>query len=75
VLAPLAPHTPAIAPVRHDPLCPPNARVNQLVHPGTSYADFFARTFAQRARCAAAILLRPAAEIVRFLRVGLLPCR
>ena len=38
-----------------------------------------ARTLAHRALCAAAILLRPAAEIVRFLRVAtglrLLPCR
>src|ERR1019366_7883087 len=38
-----------------------------------------ALTLAHRARCAAAILLRPATEIVRFLRVAagprLLPCR
>src|ERR1019366_6898756 len=38
-----------------------------------------ALTFAHRALCAAAILLRPAAEIVRFLRIAtgrrLLPCR
>jgi len=38
-----------------------------------------ALTFAQRALCAAAILLRPAAEIFRFLRAAtgprLLPCR
>jgi hypothetical protein len=31
---------------------------------------FPARTFAHRARCAAAILLRPAAEMVRFLATG-----
>ena len=41
--------------------------------------DFFlALTFAHRAFCAAAIRLRPAAEILRFLPVaaafGLLPC-
>lgn len=41
---------------------------------------FPALTFAHRARCAAAILLRPAAEMVRFLATGteadprLLPC-
>jgi hypothetical protein len=35
-----------------------------------TYPRFLADlTFAQRALCAAAILLRPAAEIVRFLRV------
>jgi len=35
--------------------------------PSTDYATFVSRfTFAHRARCAAAILLLPAAEIVRF---------
>ena len=38
-----------------------------------SYAAFLARILAHLARCAAAILLRPAADIVRFLRVGLVP--
>lgn len=38
-----------------------------------NYLPFFARIFAHLARCAAAILLRPAAEMVCFLRVGLLP--
>src|SRR5439155_5302419 len=37
------------------------------------YWPFFARTFAHLARWAAAILLRPAAEMVRLLRVGFLP--
>jgi hypothetical protein len=34
---------------------------------------FFALTLAHLARCAAAILFRPAADMVRFLRVGLVP--
>ena len=39
--------------------------------------DFFcfALTFAHLARCAAAILLRPAADIVRFFFPGLPPLR
>jgi hypothetical protein len=40
----------------------------KTVEPGAYF--FAALTFAQRALCAAAILFRPAAEIVRFLRVA-----
>ena len=36
---------------------------------------FAALTFAQRALCAAAILLRPAAEIVLFFRLDFFPPR
>ncbi len=38
-----------------------------------AYLPFFARTFAQRLRCAAAILALAFADILRRLRVGLAP--
>jgi hypothetical protein len=45
--------------------------------PGNRFWDyaafFFALIFAHRARCAAAILFRPAADIFRRLRVALAP--
>jgi hypothetical protein len=48
---------------------PPNSRRSGLQVLGQ--AVFFAAfTFAQRARCAAAILLRPLAEIVRFFGIA-----
>jgi hypothetical protein len=37
------------------------------------YAAFFARTLAQRALCAAAIFARAFADILRRMRVGLVP--
>ena len=40
---------------------------------GSFYLPFFARVFAHLAGCAAATLLRPATEIVCFLRSGLVP--
>ena len=43
-----------------------------LVH-GVVYLSFFARIFAHLARCATAILLRPAADSLRGLRAGLTP--